>query len=133
MAGGLAHGYIDEMRNSYAVLSVTCTAPAEETGKACRRPACQCRPSESKTSEADRPNPSVIDFDPTAPLDAAGGTDLFVVIWLDLVQAIQEEHARVRARLTLMANYEERLRRVEMAVIEALTLLPDPTLEPAAE
>jgi outer membrane murein-binding lipoprotein Lpp len=51
----------------------------------------------------------------------------------DLVQAIQEEHARVRARLTLMANYEERLRRVEVAVIEALTLLPDPPLEPAAE
>lgn len=68
----------------------------------------------------------------TAPVVAAGD-DAARAEARDLVQAIQEEHARVRARLTLMANYEERLRRVEMAVIEALTLLPDPTLEPAAE
>ena len=68
----------------------------------------------------------------TAPIVAAGD-DAARAEARDLVQAIQEEHARVRARLTLMANYEERLRRVEVAVIEALTLLPDPTLESAAE
>ncbi|GAB2469867.1 hypothetical protein [Jatrophihabitans fulvus] len=48
-----------------------------------------------------------------------------------LVDVVRTEHARVRTRLTLFGAYEERLRRVEAALLHAIALREFPT--PAQE
>ena len=45
----------------------------------------------------------------------------------DIVAEVRTEHARVRARLTMLGAYEERLRRVEAALLHAIRVEEFPT------
>ena len=54
----------------------------------------------------------------TAAADPVTGDEAEVVEARNVLEAVRSEHARVRARLQVVSRYEERIRRIEEAVVK---------------
>lgn len=54
----------------------------------------------------------------TVGADPVTGNAVEVAEARDVLQAVRSEHARVRARLQVVSRYEERIRRIEEAVVK---------------